>query len=121
MSAVPISLPEGSLDWRLPSKGRVGMWCLIVAEAAIFTIFLVAYLFYVGKSIAGPMPKDVLRAPTLFTICLLSSSLTVHFAAQNLHRGKTSAFAGWWLLTITLGAIFLFGTAREWRRLIVDE
>jgi len=33
MSAVSISLPESSLDWRLPSKGRVGMWCLIAAAA----------------------------------------------------------------------------------------
>jgi len=97
------------------------MCCLIGAEAAIFTVFVVAYLFYVGRSITGPMPKDVLRVPVLFTICLLSSSVTVHFAAQNLHRGKTSAFAGWWLLTIALGAVFLFGTAREWRRLIIDE
>ena len=27
----------------------------------------------------------------------------------------------WWLLTILLGALFLFGTAREWHHLIYDE
>jgi cytochrome c oxidase subunit 3/cytochrome o ubiquinol oxidase subunit 3 len=97
------------------------MYCLVGAEAAMFTIFVVAYLFYLGKSVTGPTPKDVLRAPILFTICLLSSSLTVHAAVRELVRGKTVAFARWWLLTIALGAIFLFGTAREWRHLIVDE
>ena len=97
------------------------MYCLIGAEAAIFTIFVVAYLFYVGKSLSGPMPKDVLRAPIIFTICLLSSSLTVHLAVRDLVRGKTNTFARWWLLTIALGAIFLFGTVREWRRLIFNE
>jgi cytochrome c oxidase subunit 3/cytochrome o ubiquinol oxidase subunit 3 len=97
------------------------MYCLIAAEAAIFTIFVVAYLFYVGKSLAGPTPKDVLRAPVFFTICLLSSSLTVHFAVRDLLRGKTNTFARWWILTIALGGIFLFGTAREWRHLIFDE
>jgi cytochrome c oxidase subunit 3/cytochrome o ubiquinol oxidase subunit 3 len=32
-----------------------------------------------------------------------------------------ASFALWWLLTIALGAAFLFGTAREWRHLIYDE
>jgi cytochrome c oxidase subunit 3 len=121
MSAASAIFPQSDAGWELPSRGRVGMYCLIAAEAAIFTIFVVAYLFYVGKSPTGPAPKDVLHAPILFTICLLSSSLTVRFAEQSLNRGKTSAFAGWWLLTIVLGAIFLFGAAREWRRLIMDE
>jgi cytochrome c oxidase subunit 3/cytochrome o ubiquinol oxidase subunit 3 len=97
------------------------MYCLIAAEAAIFTIFVVAYIFYLGKSVTGPTPKDVLHAPILFTICLLSSSFTVHLAVRELVRGKTTVFARWWLLTIALGAIFLFGTAREWRHLIFDE
>ena len=44
-------------EWILPSRGRVGMIALIVAESAIFTIFVVAYIFYIGKSLSGPMPK----------------------------------------------------------------
>jgi len=31
------------------------------------------------------------------------------------------SFVLWWLLTIALGAVFLAGTAREWRHLIYDE
>ncbi len=120
MSAAAV-IPEVDGRWELPSRGRVGMYCLIGAEAAIFTIFVVAYLFYVGKSLAGPTPREVLHAPVFLTICLLSSSLTVHLAMRELVRGKTNAFARWWLLTIALGAIFLFGTVREWRRLIFDQ
>lgn len=114
-------LPEADGRWKLPPRGPVGMYCLIGAEAAMFTIFVVAYLFYLGKSVTGPMAKDVLHAPILFTICLLSSSLTVHVAVRELIHGKTVAFARWWLLTIALGAVFLLGTAREWRHLIMDE
>jgi cytochrome c oxidase subunit 3 len=121
MSAVSAINPESDNSWRLPARGPVGMYCLIAAESAIFTIFVVAYIFYLGKSVTGPTPKDVLHPPILFTICLLSSSLTVHFALRELVRGKTTAFASWWLLTIALGGIFLFGTASEWRRLIFDE
>jgi cytochrome c oxidase subunit III len=97
------------------------MYCLIGAECAIFTIFVVAYLFYIGKSLTGPQPKDVLHAPIFYSICLLSSSLTIHLAVRKLTGGNTAAFARWWLLTILLGATFLFGTAREWAHLIFDE
>jgi len=97
------------------------MYCLIAAELAIFTIFVVAYLFYIGKSLTGPKPGDVLHAPIFYTICLLSSSLTIHVAVRSLSAGKMAAFGRWWLLTIVLGGVFLFGTAREWAHLIQDE
>ena len=94
---------------------------LIIAESAIFTIFVVAYLFYVGKSLTGATPSQVLETPVFYTICLLSSSLTVHFAAKFLGRGKRGAFLGLWSLTIVLGGLFLFGTGQEWRRLIYEK
>ena len=105
-------------EWKLPARGRIGMLGLIAAEFAVFSIFVVAYLFYVGKSLSGPLPKDVLSVPIFYTICLLSSSLTIHFAVHALRGGNTRAFSGWWLATISLGAVFLFGTGLEWHRLI---
>ena len=121
MSAAYASVPHEDIRWQLPDRGRVGMYCLIAAESAIFTIFVVAYIFYLGKSLTGPRPEDVLHPPVFFTICLLSSSLTAYLAERNLAQGKVGAFGRWWLLTIALGAAFLFGTAREWRHLIFDE
>jgi len=97
------------------------MACLIIAESAIFTIFVVAYLFYLGKSLTGPTPREVLETPIFYTICLLSSSLTIHFAAKSLERDYTRLFLGLWLLTIALGGAFLYGTAQEWHRLIVEH
>jgi cytochrome c oxidase subunit 3 len=121
MSAFSATLNEVNLEWRLPSRGRVGMWCLIAAEAAIFTIFVVAYVFYIGKSATGPQPKDVLHPPIFFSICLIASSLTVHLAVRKLVTGNLRDFARMWVLTIVLGGTFLYGTAREWRHLIFDE
>src|SRR5215467_4069034 len=111
---------EPSAEWR-PSKGVVGMTCLIIAESAIFTIFVVAYLFYVGKSLSGPTPQQVLELPILNTICLLSSSVTITFALRSLRNGDTKRFSYWWLATIVLGAYFLFGTGHEWHRLIYEK
>ncbi len=119
MSTAPLALPE--VEWKLPDRGSVGMYCMIAAETAIFTIFVVAYLFYIGKSVAGPQPKDVLEVPIFYTICLLSSSLTIHFAVGMLKKGSVQSFALWWILTFALGAIFLIGTGLEWRHLIYDK
>src|SRR6202166_1926958 len=121
MSAATTSFPNPATAWQLPSRGRVAMAGLIVAESAIFTIFVVAYLFYLGKSLTGPTPREVLETPIFYTICLLSSSLTIHFAAKCLARGIGFAFLGFWLLTIALGGLFLYGTAHEWHRLIYEH
>src|SRR5580692_10808534 len=100
MSALPLTVPEANSQWNLPARGPVAMYCLIAAEAAIFTIFVVAYIFYLGKSLTGPQPQDVLRVPIFFTICLLSSSLTIHFASKSLRGGRVRSFALLWLSTI---------------------
>ena len=121
MSAVITSFSNPAAEWHLPSRGKVAMAGLIVAESAIFTIFVVAYLFYLGKSITGPTPGEVLETPIFYTICLLSSSLTIHFAAKSLERDYTRLFLGLWLLTIALGGAFLYGTAQEWHRLIFEH
>jgi len=118
MSVMTPPLNPSAVPWVLPYKGKVGMACLIIAESAIFTIFVVAYLFYIGKSLTGPTPREVLETPIFFTICLLSSSLTIHFATKFLVRNKRNEFLGLWALTIILGGLFLFGTGREWERLI---
>jgi cytochrome c oxidase subunit 3/cytochrome o ubiquinol oxidase subunit 3 len=97
------------------------MISLIAAESAVFTIFVVAYIFYIGKSLSGPMPKDVLETPVFNTICLLSSSLTIHLAVRALRNAKLGAYRLWWFVTMTLGAIFLVGTGREWQRLIFEN
>jgi len=107
--------------WSLPDRGKVGMGFLIIAESAIFTIFVVAYLFYAGKSLTGPTPREVLEPPIFYSICLLSSSLTIHFATRLLQRERRGAFLGLLSLTILLGALFLYGTGQEWYRLMYEH
>jgi len=120
------SIPMGNAaapeaPWTQPYRGTVGMACLILAESAIFIIFIVAYIFYIGKSLNGPTPAQVLETPYFGTVCLLSSSITVHFAVAALRRARTSSCTMWLAGTVLLGAIFLGTTAQEWYRLIVKE
>jgi cytochrome c oxidase subunit III len=120
MSTMANPFSQAPAMWRLPDRGKVAMTCLILAESAIFTIFVVAYLFYVGKSLSGPTPREVLETPIFYTICLLSSSLTIHFAAKSLERDRVGSFLVLWLLTLILGGLFLYGTGKEWHRLIYE-
>jgi len=117
-AVIPIAEVE---NWELPSRGMVGMACLILAEAAIFIIFVVAYLFYAGKSLSGPTPRQVLNIPVLATVCLLSSSLTVHFAVAALAQAKQLMCSLWLAATVLLGGIFLGGTAADWYGLIYHD
>ena len=119
MSTATITPREPS--WILPSRGMVGMLCLIVAESAVFIIFVVAYIFYLGKSISGPSPRDVLDIPIVGTICLLSSSLTVYLSVGALRKNKVGLCSLWLAATVLLGIIFLAGTAREWYQLIYTD
>ena len=66
MSTTAVMPHSPDESWTLPSRGIIGMACLIVAESAIFIIFVVAYVFYLGKSLTGPAPRDVLQLPIFF-------------------------------------------------------
>ena len=105
-------------DWSLPSSRKVAIVCLILTEATLFSIFVAAYLFYVGKSLTGPTPREVLETPIIPTICLLGSSVTIMLAERSLRRESRGRFQLWWLITIVLAAVFLGATALEWYRLI---
>jgi cytochrome c oxidase subunit 3 len=107
-------------EWTLPDRGRVGVVCLIATEFALFTIFVVAYVFYSGKSLTGPTPGQVLELPIWSTVCLLSSSLTVAIAERALKANRVQRFQVWTGVTILLGLVFLRQTALEWRHLIAD-
>lgn len=97
------------------------MACLIAAESAIFVIFVVAYIFYTGKSLSGPTPREVLELPIFSTICLLSSSITVHFAVHELGASRMGRFIAWLASTVLLGIIFIGSTAAEWYKLIYHD
>lgn len=115
------AIPAPPARWDLPERGPVGMICLIIAEASIFLIFVVAYVFYLGKSATGPQPRDVLDVPVFMTVCLLSSSATIGFAVAALRRGSLGLFLTGWVATLALAGTFLAGTALEWNHLIVEK
>jgi cytochrome c oxidase subunit III len=114
---VPIFVDE---NWRLPSRGRVAMFSLIIGESAIFTIFVVAYIYYIGRSLTGPTPQ-ILDIPWFNSVCLISSSFTIILAEHAIQHGAMRRFAAFWGLTMLLGIEFIIGTAIEWKQLIFED
>ncbi|SRR5579871_2506292 len=120
-AAVSPIVPPVHAQWNLPRRGRAGILALILTETAFFSIFVAAYVFYIGKSLSPPYPRDVLSPPIVNTICLLSSSITIVLAVRALRAGHTRVFGLWWLVTFMLGLEFLAGTAAEWYGLIYHD
>src|SRR6202008_6524 len=118
-ASLPLAIE--ATEWKLPSSRKVAVVCLILTETCLFSIFVAAYLFYLGKSLTGPTPRDVLELPVLSTICLLSSSVTIMLAERAFNRDRVGLFNFFWLATILLAGVFLVMTALEWRRLIYQE
>lgn len=121
MATVPLQHGVSEGEWKLPSRGVVAMASLITAEASIFTIFVVAYLYYLGRDVSGPTPKEVLEIPVWGTICLLSSSGFIMLAEHAIEHARMAAFRLWWTVTIGLGMFFLVDTGLEWQKLIVHD
>lgn len=120
MATIPV-MQNKYEEWKLPSRGASGMISLIIGETALFSMFVLAYVFYIGKSVSGPQPAQVLDIPVFMTICLWSSSLTIVLAERAIEHNRMNMFKLFWGLTIVLGAIFLGGTAQEWHRLIYHD
>jgi cytochrome c oxidase subunit 3 len=118
MTSASVAVVAPADPWALPPRGRVGILGLILTETAFFSIFVSAYVFYIGKSLNGPFPRDVLTPPLFNSLCLLSSSVTIVFAVRALRAGRLQSFGWWWLATLALGVEFLIGTAMEWYDLI---
>lgn len=99
------------------------MASLIMMESCFFATFVVAYLFYIGKSATGPQPRDVLDlGPVIVnSIALFASSYTAIRSFRALAAGAIRAFEGWLLLTILLGGYFIVGTGLEWYGLITQH
>jgi cytochrome c oxidase subunit 3/cytochrome o ubiquinol oxidase subunit 3 len=111
--------------WVLPSQRKVGLICLIITESALFAIFVVAYVYYMGKSLNPPFPRDVIgfpsKTPWLASIALFASSFTIVYAEKMMHKLNRKGFLIWWGITMALGTYFILYSAFEWYHLIYHE
>ena len=88
---------------------KVGMLAFLLSEVAFFSTLITTYIVFLQETKASdPSPAQVFRLPLVLfaTLCLLSSSVTVHFAERGLRHGRRGQFLGLWGLTIVLARCF---------------
>ena len=56
-----VAIAPETTEWKLPSSRKVAIICLVLTETGLFSIFVAGYVFYLGKSLTGPTPRDVLE------------------------------------------------------------
>jgi cytochrome c oxidase subunit 3 len=117
--------PPAIVPYNGLSAPQWGMIAFLLSEATFFSTLVMVYIVFIGADErpggrGGPTPQEVLSLGIVVgtTICLLSSSATIHFAERALRRGGETGFRLWWMATIALGIAFLAGTAYEWSDLI---
>lgn len=106
----------------LHEKIRLAVLLFLVSEGIFFVFLIVAYIYSRPSEISGPTAHSSLVPwkTGIYTVFLLSSSGTIYLAERALGRnGKR--FGLWMVLTILLGAIFLFGEMREYSTLLHQD
>jgi heme/copper-type cytochrome/quinol oxidase subunit 3 len=97
---------------------------LVLTETFFFLSLIMAYVYMVYFGTARSTNElNALHISTtsVFTLVLLSSSLTFFIAEKNYEKGNIRQLKVWLVLTIILGAIFLYGQGKEYYGLINEQ
>ncbi|MCA9015524.1 MAG: cbb3-type cytochrome c oxidase subunit I, partial [Planctomycetaceae bacterium] len=107
---------------RRPNLPKLAAWSFIASEAVFFLLLLIAYIVFntrSGEAVTSSV-LDVKRTG-VFSLFLISSSVTFWIAERFLKAGKKSAFVFSLGLTILLGITFLAGQAWEYTGLLMND
>jgi heme/copper-type cytochrome/quinol oxidase subunit 3 len=102
------------------NKIRLAMLLFVASESVFFILLIIAYVVYHRTSpsaVDAFMYLDVPRT-AVFTVSLISSSVTMWRAGINFRNCRRRAATAWLLATIALGALFLAGQGSEYVSLI---
>jgi cytochrome c oxidase subunit 3 len=109
-----VDRPEGDEE---SSTVGVGVIVWLASELMFFSGLFAAYFALRAENGAAWPPAnaelDVLRSG-IFTLVLITSSITVHFAVKASEDGRRSSALGLMVVTIVLGAIFLTNQGLEY-------
>jgi heme/copper-type cytochrome/quinol oxidase subunit 3 len=99
------------------------MLCFIASEATFFTLLILAYIYYHVVANNGPTAANSLDPVKtgIYSLFLLSSSVTIWQAGKSLERQRRNAAIGWLVATVILGGVFLFGQGQEYLHLLNSD
>ena len=112
--SVHTSAQSNQLDHR-----KLGIWVFLASEVIFFAAIITAFLVYRDKSVAGPDPRQILTLliPTINTLILLTSSVTMVMALESIKHDHRARTWQWLVVTAALGATFLVLKGTEYSEL----
>src|SRR4051794_15357619 len=96
------------------SPSVLGMFLFIASEIMLFGAFFTVYFFdrVVNKPFGGHWPPEGFHRPVFVaginTLILVTSSATMHWADTSIKKGNRAGLQAGLVLTLCLGATFLF-------------
>ena len=104
----------------IKERGKIGVGLFILSEINFFLLLIVAYVYYHAMPGPGPTAATALNTTrtALFSLALFGSSATIWLASRAARRGDSAGLIRWLGTTIALGALFIFGQAKEYYDLI---
>lgn len=100
-----------------PDHRLFGLIIFLIAEGMIFLGLFVAYGAFRVVAPEWPpagTPELELLLPGINTLILVSSSFVIHNADTAIKKNNVKGMQFWFLLTIVMGIIFLFGQLYEY-------
>jgi cytochrome c oxidase subunit III len=99
----------------MTERNKLAMLLFVTSEATFFLLLICAYVFYHRTGARGPNAANSLNVvkSAIFSVALLSSSLTMWRAGLSLGRQRRRQGSLWLLVTIVLGVVFLGGQGSE--------
>lgn len=107
----------------MPSKVKFAMGLFVYSESVFFVVLIAAYAYFKVQAQSGPAAANSLH-PVItgaYSICLFASSATMATAHRFFRRDNRRAFVIWLLITIILGAVFLYGQGSEYAGLFAKN
>jgi cytochrome o ubiquinol oxidase subunit 3 len=114
-AAGPVPVPAEKYE-----EKAFGFWLYLMSDAAIFALLFATYVVMLGNIAGGPTGKELfsLERAAGETALLLLSSTTFGFASVALAVGDRSRVLLWLVVTVALGAGFVFLEYGEFSGLI---
>jgi cytochrome c oxidase subunit III len=113
-----LSSSTATADRSSPLAVGVVVW--LASEVMFFGgLFAAWFVLKAHNEPNWPPPGEEVDALRMgfFTVVLLASSVTIHFAVEAAEHGRRRSTLRWLLLTIALGTAFLLHEAFEWYEL----
>ncbi|KKB73929.1 MULTISPECIES: cytochrome aa3 quinol oxidase subunit III [Bacillus] len=88
----------------------LGFWIFLGAEIALFSTLFSTYAVLHNRTAGGVLPAELFDAKLvlIMTFLLLTSSFTCGIAVHEMRRGSLKGVMIWMIITLLLGAGFVF-------------